>query len=179
MSRIARRDRAAFAAFFRRYAGRVKAMLMRRGIAGDRAEDLAQEVMVQLWRRAETFDPARASAATWLYTIARNRLIDEARRAARRVIDPEEPTLDPGPEPGAERVVGERDRDAQVRAALDALPAAQRDVLYASFHGGLSQQEIAARDGVPLGTVKSRVRLAFARLRAQLGEDMREELTDD
>jgi len=172
-------DRAAFAELFRRHAGRVKGFLIRAGAPADEAEEAAQEVMVTLWRRAKTFDPAKAGAATWIYTIARNRRIDMARRAGRRRLNPGEPALEPEPAPGAERAMGAESRDSRLRAAVATLPADQLEVVRLAFFLGLTHPEIAERLGAPLGTVKSRLRLAFARLREHLGSEFREELFDD
>lgn len=176
LGRIAAGDRAAFAAFFARYALRVKAFLMRRGARADEADELAQEVMLTVWRKAATFDPARASASTWLFTVARNRRIDLARRQARPEPDAEDPLFQPDPEPDGADLVGRGQRDGRVREVLALLPQEQRDILLVAFYEGLSQTEIAERLGLPLGTVKSRTRLAMARLRTALGDTFREEL---
>ena len=178
LAAIAAGDRVAFAGFFARYARRVKAFLIRSGTRVDEAEELSQEVMVTVWRKAASFDPAKASAATWLFTIARNRRIDLIRRHARPAPDPEDPLFQPDPDPDGADILGRRQRDAALRVALAELPEAQREVLQVAFFEGLSQSEIAERLGLPLGTVKSRARLALARLRAALGEDFRDELED-
>lgn len=179
LARIAAGDRAAFAIFFGRYAVRVKAFLMRAGTRPDEADELAQEVMVTVWRKASQFDPARASAATWLFTVARNRRIDLIRRSARPAPDPQDPLFQPDPEPDGAQILGQEQRDRTVREALASLPAEQRAVLAAAFQEGLSQTEIALKFGLPLGTVKSRVRLAMERLRGLLGETFRGELEGD
>jgi RNA polymerase sigma-70 factor (ECF subfamily) len=176
--RVAARDRAAFAALFRRYAGRVKAFLARSGFRGGEADEGAQEVMLAVWRRADSFDPARAGAATWIYAIARNRRIDMLRRR-RPEPDPEDPLFRPDPEPAAEAAAAARDRDRAIAAALAALSADQREVVRLAFYDGLSHAEIAALLDAPLGTVKSRLRLAMTRLRGALGADFAEELRDD
>ncbi|MCL5776012.1 sigma-70 family RNA polymerase sigma factor [Limibaculum sp. FT325] len=175
----AHRSREAFAALFGRYAGRVKAFLLRSGASHDEAEDGAQEVMVTLWRRAETFDPALAGAATWIFTIARNKRIDMMRRARRPAPDPEDPHFRPDDEAGAETRLSGRERDARVRAALARLSEDQLTVVRLAFFAGLSHAEIAERLETPLGTVKSRLRLSFRRLRDELGESFAEELRDD
>lgn len=179
LAAIGRGDRQAFAVFFDRYALRVKAFLIRGGTPRDLAEELSQEVMVTVWRKASSFDPARASVATWLFTVARNRRIDMIRRQSRPSPDPEDPLFQPDPDPDGAAIVGAGQRDAVLRAALDRLPPEQREVLTVAFYEGLSQTEIAERLGVPLGTVKSRSRLALGRLRGMLGEEFRAELSDD
>ena len=176
--RVAARDRAAFAALFRRYAGRVKGFLIQSGFAPVEADEAAQEVMLSVWRRADSFDPARAGAATWIYAIARNRRVDMLRRR-RPEPDPDDPLFAPAaePEPAAAAAAGAR--DSAVRAAIAALAEEQREAVRLAFYDGLSHAEIAAMLDTPLGTVKSRIRLAMARLRAALGDGFAEELLDD
>ncbi|MDT8344694.1 MAG: sigma-70 family RNA polymerase sigma factor [Thermohalobaculum sp.] len=172
-------SRAAFAELFRRYAGRIKAFLIRSGASHDAAEDSAQEVMVTLWRRAATFDPARAGAATWIFTIARNKRIDMVRSQRRPAPDPHDPQFRPDDAPGTEASHAGRERDARVRRALGQLSEDQLTVVRLAFFAGLSHAEIAERLATPLGTVKSRLRLSFRRLRDELGESFAEELRDD
>ena len=169
-----RADRDAFAELFRRYAGRVKAMLMRSGAAADVAEEVAQEVMVAVWRKASTFDADKASVATWIYTIARNRRVDLIRRTKRPEPDPDDPLFRPDPAPPPDAAMAAAQRDLRIRQALHALPPDQLEVVRLAFFAGLSHGEIAERLGAPLGTVKSRLRLSFARLRARLGGDKSE-----
>lgn len=179
VSAVAARDRDAFVALFERYAGRIKAFALRRGASPADADEIAQDVMVAVWRRAETFDPARASAAAWIYAIARNRRVDFARRAARPGPDPLDPFFRPEPEPDGFAAVDAAEREARLRDALAGLAPEQRRVVVASFFDGLSHGEIAVREGVPLGTVKSRIRLAFRHLQAILGVDLAESFADD
>ncbi len=176
---IAAGDRTAFATFFARYGRRVKGFLMRWGTPEAEADELAQDVMVTVWRKAATFDPAKAAVSTWVFTIARNRRIDMVRRGARPAPDPADPLFQPDPEPDQADVMARAQRDAEVRAALAALSPEQREVLGIAFYDGLSQSEIALRLDLPLGTVKSRMRLAIGRLRGVLGERFRAELQDD
>lgn len=172
-------DRAAFAALFGRYAGRVKAFLIKSGSTPEVAEDVAQDVMVTVWRKAASFDAAKAGAATWIYTIARNRRIDLIRRQKRPEPDPEDPAFRPEPEASPEAQLAASHRDGHVRAALAGLSAEQYEVVQLAFFSGLSHGEIAERLETPLGTVKSRLRLAFARLRDNLGDGFAEELAGD
>jgi RNA polymerase sigma-70 factor (ECF subfamily) len=175
---VAARDRAAFVALFERYAGRIKAFMMRSGASAADADEIAQDVMVAIWRRAGSFDPRRAAASTWIYAIARNRRIDLYRRA-RPGPDRDDPSLQPDPEPDGLDRLSRAEQDARLREGLATLPAEQRAVLAAAFYDGLSHGEIAEALGLPLGTVKSRIRLAFRRLRDALGEDFVAELGDD
>ena len=172
-------DRAAFAELFGRFAGRVKSFVMRGGMAPEQAEEIAQEVMITVWRKAASFDAARAGAATWIFTIARNRKIDLVRRQARPEPDPEDPLFRPDPPEDPASELAARDRDAHVRAALSELNEDQQAVIRLAFFAGLSHGEVAAQLDVPLGTVKSRLRLAFGRLRDILGSEFSLELTDD
>ena len=164
----ANRDRGAFAGLFAHFAPRLKAYLMRGGCNPSSAEEVVQEVMVTLWRRAETFDPAQASASTWVFTIARNKRIDMIRRERRPEIDADDPALVPEAEPAADSVVESAQDSAQLHAALTVLPTEQREILRLAFFEDLPHSEIARRCDLPLGTVKSRIRLALGRLRRNL-----------
>lgn len=175
--RIAERDRNAFCALFDRYAGKIKAFLIRGGLGAAEADEAAQEVMLAIWRRADSFDPARASAATWIYAIARNRRVDLLRRR-RPEPDPEEPMLQAEPAPDGESLARGAARDTRVRQALLDLPSDQAEAVRLAFYDGLTHGEVAERLGLPLGTVKGRLRLALGRLRRALGDGFQEELED-
>src|ERR1700734_3207331 len=165
-----RGDRAAFASLFEFYAPRIKAMLMRRGAAADAAEDLAQETLLTVWRKAAYFDPARASASAWVYTIARNLRIDRLRGDKRaKLYAPYEMVEPEGPQ-NPDSALDAAERDARVRAALKELSQEQVRVMELSFFEGRAHGDIATLLDLPLGTVKSRVRLAMARLRNLLGD---------
>ncbi len=162
------RDRAAFATLFGHFAPRIKAYLLRLGAPAAAAEDLAQEAMLSLWRKAHLFDPAKASAATWLFTIARNLRIDALRREKRPEIDPED--LMPEAEPDADDAIALRDGEGRLRLALKTLPPDQIAVIELSYFADKPHSQIAGELGIPLGTVKSRLRLAMARLKQAMGE---------
>lgn len=163
-----RRDRDAFAALFEHFAPRLKGYLVRLGAPPAQAEELAQDAMVAVWRKAEQFDPARSSAATWIFRIARNLRVDLARRDQVRAGF--EPDLADAPEPPEtpEFAALTRQRDERIRAALSGLSQDQVQVLRLSFFQDRPHSEIADALGLPLGTVKSRIRLALQRLRAAL-----------
>ena len=163
-------DRQAFTTLYGYFAPRVKGFLMRNGAPADLADDLAQETMVKVWRKAKLFDPAKAAAATWIFTIARNARIDAARRAAKPALDPDEPALMPEPEPTADVRLERADRDEKLRSAFNCLPDNQREVVELHFLEDAAHSEIAERLGVPLGTVKSRLRLAFEKIRKEVGD---------
>lgn len=169
VERIAERgDREAFAVLFAHYAPRVKGYLARLGLEPARAEELAQEVMVAVWRKAASFDRRKATVTTWIYRIARNRRIDLFRRDRAGALDPDEPLLSPRAEVAPDAGVEDAQREAQVAAALADLPPEQREMVRAAFYEDLSHSEIAERFGLALGTVKSRLRLAFEKLRPRL-----------
>ena len=162
------RDRAAFAALFGHFAPRLKAYLRRQGCDAGGAEELVQEVMLLVWRRAETYDPAQASASTWVFTIARNKRIDRLRREQRPEIDPDDPALVPDPLETADHRVEARQANGRLRAALKALPPEQAEMLRLAYFEDKPHSVIALERGIPLGTVKSRLRLAMDRLRRAL-----------
>ncbi|UWR24252.1 sigma-70 family RNA polymerase sigma factor [Sulfitobacter sp. S190] len=157
------RDRKAFAALFEHFAPRIKGFLIKSGSDAATAEECAQDVMTTLWRKADQFDPARASVSTWIFTIARNRRIDISRRERRP--EPEELTWGPEPEPEQSVVVEMQQESARLVDAIAALPKPQRDLIEQAYFGDLTQSEIAHITGLPLGTIKSRIRLALDRLR--------------
>lgn len=156
-------DKAAFAELFGYFAPRVKSFLMKSGAAHDVAEECAQDVMATLWRKAHLFDPAKASVSTWIFTIARNRRIDFLRKDRRP--EPEELTWGPEAEPDQADVLALAEDTEKLGEALAALPEKQRNLIEKAYFGDLSHSEIAAETGLPLGTIKSRIRLALERLR--------------
>lgn len=163
-----RRDKVAFARLFSHFAPRVKAYLMRLGSDPTEAEEVAQDVMATLWRRSETFDPGQANASTWVFTIARNRRIDLLRRERRPALDPDDPALVPEAEAQADKTVIAAQAADRVRHAIAQLPEEQRSLLMMAYYDDLAHSAIADRTDIPLGTVKSRLRLAVARLRKEL-----------
>lgn len=166
----ARQDRAAFAALFSFYAPRIKAMLMRSGATADLAEDIAQETLVTVWRKAAYYDPARASASAWVYTVARNLRIDRLRRDKLAKVYASEASIEPQETERPDDPLNAAERTERVRAALSELPAEQARVLQLSFFEDRPHGDIAALLDLPLGTVKSRLRLAMTRLRKLLGD---------
>ena len=157
-------DREAFAQLFAYFAPRLKAYMRKLGADDAAAEELAQEAMLSVWRRAASYDPARAAVSTWIFTIARNKRIDAIRRARRPELDPNDPTLfDEPPRPDAEAM--RRSEAVAVRAAVADLPDDQADAIRLAYDEGLSQTEIAARLDIPLGTVKSRLKIGLRELK--------------
>jgi RNA polymerase sigma factor (sigma-70 family) len=162
------RDRAAFAQVFGFFAPRVKAYLRRLGADPAGAEELVQEVMLTVWRRAETFDPHHAAASTWIFAIARNKRVDALRREPRPEYDPEDPALIPDPEEGADVRIENAQFSQRLRTVLKELPPEQAELLHLAYFEDKPHSQIAAERGLPLGTVKSRLRLAMERMRKAL-----------
>lgn len=166
-----RRDEEAFTRLFDHFAPRLNAYLLRLGTEPARAEEIAQEVMVILWRKAALFDPAKSSLPTWLYRIARNRRIDMARRGRFDAVEFDEAVHDVVDDADVEGRFDAQQREEAVRAAMASLPEEQLSLVRLAFFDGLSHSQISERTGLPLGTVKSRIRLAFTRLRRALEAD--------
>ena len=161
-----RRDRQAFASLFDHFAPRLKGFIMRSNTPAHQAEEIVQDVMLTVWRKAALFDPHRAPVSAWIYKIARNRQIDIIRKENRPV--PEELKLDPQSEPDASQILGVQQEAEQLKTALAALSDQQKDVIVRAYMGDLTHQEISDQTGLPLGTIKSRIRLGLARLRHEL-----------
>jgi RNA polymerase sigma factor (sigma-70 family) len=166
----ATRDRQKFAQLFEYYAPRMKAYLMRQGADGALAEELAQEAMLIVWRKAESFDPAKASAATWIYTIVRNLRIDALRKMRRPAFDVDDPAFVPDPPQRPDEAMLSDQLERRVKQALSTLPEEQAVVVRLSFFEDKAHGEIATELSLPLGTVKSRLRLAMRRLQPLLGD---------
>lgn len=166
-----RGDRDAFAEVFSHFAPRVKAMLIRAGVTPELADDLAQDAMLAVWRKADQFDPTTTGVAAWIYTIARNLRID-AMRKVRPSTTPEEVELealeDSAPRP--DQIVQARQDFTRVNRALAGLSPDQAEVIRNAYYLDMSQTDIAEALDTPLGTVKSRVRLALKRLRDLLDD---------
>jgi len=166
----ATRDRQMFARLFEYYVPRVKAYVMRQGVDGAAAEELAQEAMLIVWRRADSFDPDKASAATWIYTIVRNLRIDALRKLRRPTFDVDDPCYVPDPPQQPDDALQSGRIEKRVREALMQLPEEQAVVVRLSFFEDMAHGEIATSLSLPLGTVKSRLRLAMRRLQPLLGD---------
>ena len=165
------RDRTAFAELYDHFAPRILGYLLRLGLDRGSAEELTQEVMVVLWQKASLFDPSKSSLSTWLFRVARNRRIDAQRRDRSGRIDPDDPFFHPEASEPADQTVDAGRRDERIRSAMADLPEEQRSLVKLAFFDGLSHSEIATKTDLPLGTVKSRIRLAFARLRKAVEAD--------
>ncbi|GAB5390081.1 MAG: sigma-70 family RNA polymerase sigma factor [Alphaproteobacteria bacterium] len=165
----ARQCRASFAVLFRYFAPRLKGFLMRQGLREASTEELVQEVMLTIWNKAGTYDPKAAAPSTWVFTIARNRRVDLARRhAVRKVPDGVQEELEPKAEKAPDQTAAEGQLAGRMGQALKSLPPEQSELIRAAYYKGLAHSEIAASTGLPLGTVKSRIRLGMKRLKAEL-----------
>lgn len=156
-------DKTAFAEIFAYFGPRVKSFLLKSGASADLAEDCAQDVMATLWKKAHLFDPAKASVSTWIFTIARNRQIDLLRKQGRP--EPEELFWGPEPEPDQADALGLQQDTERLGQAMASLPPEQKKLIERAYFGELTHSQIAAETGLPLGTIKSRIRLALDRLR--------------
>lgn len=161
-------DIEAFRTLFRDYAPRVKSYMLRQGADPTTAEELAQETLLTVWRKAHLYSGDKASATTWIFTIARNLRIDKFRRESMWVALPNSYDEEPSTEALPDEVLAEAERKARVRRALSTLPPNLYEVVALSYIEGLSHSQIAERLGLPIGTVKSRMRHAYYVIRETL-----------
>lgn len=165
-------DAEAFSELFENYAPRVKSYMMRQGADPNTAEELAQETLLTVWRKARLYSGEKGSATTWIFTIARNLRIDRLRRETPWQELPEGRDEEASADTPPDEQVSERERSARVHKSLQTLPKDQHEVVVLSYLEGLSHSEIAERLELPLGTVKSRMRLAYQKIRETV-EDLR------
>lgn len=163
-------DREAFKVLFEHFAPRIKGFLLRSNCSADEAEEITQNALIAVWRKAGQFDPGTTGAAAWIYTIARNLRIDAVRRTGRlnRLKRSAELEFQPEPVESAESIVFREEDAMRVSAALRHLTEEQSTVIRLSFIDGKPHAEIAQQLAIPLGTVKSRIRLAMGRLKEML-----------
>nr|WP_049836188.1 sigma-70 family RNA polymerase sigma factor [Octadecabacter temperatus] len=162
------RDRDAFALLFDHFAPRLKGFIMRTGTGSGQAEEIVQDVMLTVWRKADQFDPERAQVSAWVYQITRNRQIDVIRKENKPL--PEELGEDPSAEPDASQILAVEQEAGQLKGALERLKPDQREMIEKAYLGELTHQEISTQTGLPLGTIKSRIRLGLEKLRHELKE---------
>jgi RNA polymerase sigma-70 factor (ECF subfamily) len=163
-----RQDRQAFTWLFDYFAPRLNAYLRRLGTHPSTAEEIVQDTMTTLWRKAAQFDPSKSSLAAWLFCIARNRRLDGLRRTRHDYLDGSDPVLEPADETDIMAQIDLHQREEALRIALGSLPKEQLSLVRLAFFDGLSHRQISEQMGLPLGTVKSRIRLGFTRLRRSL-----------
>jgi RNA polymerase sigma-70 factor (ECF subfamily) len=162
------RDKTAFNSLFEHFGPRLKGFMMRKGASGELAEDLAQDTMITVWRKAHMYSRDKGSVSTWIFTIARNRRIDWARSNGRVQFSDIADFDAASDDPEADMIVQGRQEAKLVSQAIAALPEDQRRVISMAFLEDLTQMEIAARLDVPLGTIKSRMRLAYQKMAKSL-----------
>ena len=173
LQRVSQRgDAEAFRELYRVYGPRVKSYMMRKGVDPQAAEDLAQETLLTVWRKAGLYSGDKGSATTWIFTIARNLRIDRLRRDVAFQALPDDHDEEASTDPTPEAHASTSEIEVRVRGALSQLPADQRQIIVLAYIEGLSQSEIAERLQLPLGTVKSRMRLGYQKVRAAL-EDLK------
>lgn len=169
LARVAQsRDRAAFAVVFDHFAPRVKSFMMRKGATAELAEDLVQDAMITVWTKASLYSAERGSASTWIFTIARNLRIDRLRRESSAHFTDLENFDAPSDEVPGDEALNRTQEDSHVARALAQIPPEQRELLILSYVDDVPQSMIAERLNLPLGTVKSRMRLAYRRMRKLL-----------
>ena len=166
------RDKRAFAKLFDHFAPRLKGMLMRGGLQAGLAEEVVQDTMLSVWHKAHLFDAHRAQVSGWVYQIARNRQIDVLRKERRPV--PEELKGEEVQENDALQIVALEQEASRLRKALARLSEEQRVLVEQAYLGDLSHSELHAMTGLPLGTIKSRIRLGLKRLRRELQDEQTE-----
>lgn len=165
------KDIEAFESLFRHYGPRVRAYMAKLARDGQAAEELMQETMLAVWNKAHQFDPARGNVSSWIFTIARNLRIDSYRKDKRPTFDPSDPAFVPDDVPPADVEFEGRQQADRLHRAMETLPSEQLELLKLAFFNEESHSTIAAKLGLPMGTVKSRIRLAFAKLRAALEDN--------
>ena len=164
------RDRSAFEKLYEHFAPRLKSFLLRIGSDVSSAEEICQESMIMVWRRAETFNPDSAGASTWIFTIARNKRIDKLRKDNRPLPDLNDPSFFQMPVDKSDDILERVEEEQKIRNALKNLPLEQAKLILSAYYEEKSHRKIADETNLPLGTVKSRIRLAINRLRSQLEE---------
>ncbi|HJY76391.1 MAG TPA: sigma-70 family RNA polymerase sigma factor [Burkholderiales bacterium] len=174
LSRIATdRSDGAFRRLFEEFGPQIRHYMMRHGADAATAEELAQETLLAVWRKAAQYSAAKGTPATWMFSIARNLRIDRLRReVCWQELSDDVAEGTPSEDTPPDDAASEHQRQARVQAVLAALPEDQRAVVTAAFVDGLSHHDISARLSLPLGTVKSRLRLAYQKVRAAL-EDLK------
>ncbi len=163
-------DRDAFRMLFEHFGPRIKGLMIKAGADYQLAEDLVQDVMMTVWRKADLYAPERGSVGAWIYTIARNARIDRLRRGSSQPYEDVDSLDLPSGDADAEEQIFAVQRAEQVASAMATLPSEQRQVIELSFRNDMAQSEIAGKLDLPLGTVKSRMRLAYSKLKTELEE---------
>lgn len=164
------KDIHAYEIIFRHFAPRVRSYMAKLSADSQLAEELMQETMIAVWNKSDRYDHSKGSLSTWIFTIARNLRIDAVRKEKRPEFDPDDPVFVPDAEPSADNMLVAQQTANQLKNALAGLPQEQAKLLEMSFYEDATHTVISQKLNIPLGTVKSRMRLAFAKLRLALGQ---------
>ena len=162
---ITKKNNRAFEEFFKRYANKVKFLMLKVGAKDLDAEEISQEVMAILWRKSYLYDSNKSAVSSWVYTIARNYRIDFLRKGSRLILDSDDPTFVPDPPLNSVQILINLEKKNRVKKVLRNLSLEKKQLLTAAFFEGLSHSELAFKFGKPLGTIKSRLRLIYDSLR--------------
>jgi len=162
---ITKKNNRAFEEFFKRYANKVKFLMLKMGAKDLDAEEISQEVMAILWRKAYLYESNKSAVSSWVYTIARNCRIDFLRKGSRLVLDRDDPTFVSDPPLTSIQILIKLEKQDRVKKVLRNLSMEKKQLLTAAFFEGLSHSELALKFGKPLGTIKSRLRLIYDSLR--------------
>jgi RNA polymerase sigma-70 factor (ECF subfamily) len=164
------RDKEAFRRLFDHFAPRIRGFIISKGSDREMSEDVVQETFINIWKKAYLFDPEKASASTWIFAIARNTRIDLFRKFNRPAPDFDDPAMITEPEPNAHQMIARKEDSVRLRKVVSHLPKEQQEVLRLAFFEEKAHAEVAKELGIPLGTAKSRIRLALSRMRSEFGE---------
>lgn len=162
------RDKSAFKSLYEHFTPRLKSFLLRIGSDESAAEEICQETMIMVWRRAETYNPESAGASTWIFTIARNKRIDKLRKDSRPLPNFNDPLFYQTPIDKSDDILQRTEEEKKIKNVLKNLPPEQAKLILSAYYDDKSHRKIAEETDLPLGTVKSRIRLAINRLRTQL-----------
>ena len=162
---IANKNKPAFEEFFKRYAQKIKFLMLKLGAKNVDAEEISQEVMAILWRKSKLYDPQKSTASSWVYTIARNYRVDLLRKGNRCILDKDDPTFVPEPYLNSVQILIKNERYTRITSVLNQLSPERKQLLISAFFEGLSHAELAKKYKKPLGTIKSRLRLIYESLR--------------
>lgn len=161
-------DRDAFRRIFTAMAPKLKAFLINTGQSPQEAEEILQDTMLKVWRKAALFDRSKSAGSTWIYSIAKNARIDRIRKETKPAPDPDDPSFVQDPPETGEQSLNRRQDQNRIQLAMSVLPSEQIKIINMSFFEDKSHAEISEELNLPLGTVKSRIRLAFGKIRAEL-----------
>ena len=162
---IGNKNKRAFEEFFKRYAQKIKFLMLKLGAKNVDAEEISQEVMAILWRKSKLYDPQKSTASSWVYTIARNYRVDLLRKGNRCIFDKDDPTFVPEPYLNSVQILIKNERHKRIASVLNQLSPERKQLLISAFFEGLSHAELAKKYKKPLGTIKSRLRLIYESLR--------------